>query len=118
MATLPMVRPPGSADETCLACAALRMSPSGELLAAGGTGGVQIFHFNGRNPITKCKALLPGVNVTQIFWDNNNHMYAIGTNSARAGKLYVYTITPASVIEAPGSRYSIENPASMAVQPL
>jgi hypothetical protein len=118
MATLPMVRPPGSADETCLACAALRMAPSGKLLAAGGTGGVEIYHFNGAGPITKYKALLPGFSVTQIFWDNNNHMYAIGTNSAGAGKLYVYTITPTSVTEAPGSPYSITSPGSMAVQPL
>ncbi|HEY3618048.1 MAG TPA: hypothetical protein VGK96_14655, partial [Candidatus Sulfotelmatobacter sp.] len=30
----------------------LSMSPSGELLAVAGTGGLQVFHFNGASPIT------------------------------------------------------------------
>ncbi|HSS96452.1 MAG TPA: hypothetical protein VLK33_05465, partial [Terriglobales bacterium] len=30
-----------------------RMSPSGKFLAVGGSGGLQLFHFNGANPITK-----------------------------------------------------------------
>jgi hypothetical protein len=95
----------------------MRMSPSGKLLAVGGSG-LEIFHFNGGNPVTKYKTLLPGFSVTQILWDNNNHMYAIGTNSAGAGKLYVYTVTPTSVTEAPGSPYSITSPGNIVVQPL
>jgi hypothetical protein len=113
MATLPM----GSGG-SCLACAAFRMSPSGKLLAAGGTGGVEIYHFNGGSPATKYKALLPGFNVTQILWDNSNHMYAIGKTSAGAGKLYVYTVTPTSVTAAPGSPYSITSPGNIVIQPL
>jgi hypothetical protein len=95
----------------------MRMSPSGKLLAVGGTG-VEIFYFNGGNPVIKFKTLLPGFHVTQVLWDNSNHMYVIGTNSAGAGKLHVYTVTQTSVTEAPGSPYSITNPGSIVVQPL
>jgi hypothetical protein len=95
----------------------MRMSPSGKLLAVGG-GGLELFHFNGANPITKYKLLLSGDAIAEILWDNNNHMYAIGTDSANAGKVWVYTVTPTSVTEAPGSPYSIPNAANMVVQPL
>ena len=95
----------------------MRMSPSGKLLAVGGNG-LEIFHFNGGNPVTKYKTLLSGFTVSQILWDNSNHMYAIGTTSTGAGKLYVYTVTPTSVTEAPGSPYSITSPGNIVVQPL
>jgi hypothetical protein len=96
---------------------AMRMSPSGKLLAVGGSG-LEIFHFNGGSPVTKYKTLLPGFTVSQILWDNSNHMYAIGTTTGGAGKLYVYTVTPTSVTEAPGSPYSITSPGNIVVQPL
>jgi hypothetical protein len=95
----------------------MRMSPSGKLLAVGGSG-LEIFHFNGGSPVTKYKTLLPGFIVSQILWDNSNHMYAIGTTSAGAGKLYVYTVTPTSVTEAPDSPYTIASPGNLVVQPL
>ena len=60
----------------------MRMSPSGKLLAIGGSG-LEIFHFNGGNPVTKYKTLLPAFNVAQILWDNNNHMYVIGKDRCR-----------------------------------
>ncbi len=112
MATLPM-----GPDDTCLACNTLRMSPSGKLLAAGGSG-VVLFHFNGGAQATKYKTLLTTDGIGQILWDNNNHMYAIGSDTKGAGMLWVYTITPTSVTEAPGSPYSITNPGSMVVQTL
>jgi len=95
----------------------MRMSPSGKLLAVGGSG-LELFHFNGGNPITQYKMLLPHDSIGLIFWDNNNHLYAIGTNPAGAGELRVFTVTPTGVTEAPGSPYSIPNAATMAVQPL
>jgi hypothetical protein len=94
----------------------MRMSPSGKLLAVGGSG-LELFHFNGANPITKYKMLLPGESISQIFWDNSNHMYALGSD-AKGGQLWVYTVTPTSVTEAPGSPYSISNAGSMAVHTL
>jgi hypothetical protein len=116
MATLPT----GSdgSNTTCLACAALRMSPSGKLLAAGGSPGVVLYHFNAGSPATKYKTLLAGNSIGSIFWDNENHLYALGTNSKGASMLWVYTVTPTSTTEAPGSPYSIANAGSMIVQPL
>ena len=94
----------------------MRMSPSGKLLAVGGSG-LELFHFNGGNPITKYKLLLSGDGIAQILWDNDNHMYALG-NDSKGGKVWVYTVTPTSVTEAPGSPYSIPNAVNMTVQPL
>ncbi|HEX6497267.1 MAG TPA: hypothetical protein VF018_17410 [Acidobacteriaceae bacterium] len=98
----------------------LKMSPSGKLLAVAGygNGGLQIFHFNGANPVTHYTGLLTTDQIDQVFWDNSNHLYAIGypvNNSG--GKLHVYTATPTSVVEAPGSPYTVKNPQSLIVQP-
>lgn len=90
------------------------MSPSGKLLAVAGTSGLQIFHFNGANPITKYTGLLVSDEVDQVFWDNSNHLYAIGDT---AGKLWVFTVTETSVTQAPGSPHSISYPESMIVLP-
>jgi hypothetical protein len=95
----------------------MRMSPSGKILAVGGEG-VQLFHFNDGSPLTKYKILTPSEANGTILWDNNNHMYALGSNSKGDGELWVYTVTPTSVTEAPGSPYAISNPVSFYVQPL
>jgi hypothetical protein len=47
-----------------------------------------------------------------VFWDNNNHLYAI---SQTEGKLFVFTITPTSFSQAPGSPYPIVNPQNITV---
>jgi len=90
------------------------MSPSGKLLAVAGAKGLQVFHFNGANPITPYTGLLTSDNVTQMFWDNLNHLYAI---SPAAGKLFVFTVTPTSVSQAPGSPYTITGPQNIIVLP-
>lgn len=92
----------------------LSISPSAALLAVGGTGGLQIFHFNAGKPITHYTGLLTKEEVDQFFWDNQNHLYAI---SSTAGKLFVFTVTPTSYEQAPGSPYTIEKPLSIIVQP-
>ena len=98
---------------------ALAMSPSGELLAVGGTGGVQVFHFNGAKPITPYKVLktkpVAQSSYPVMYWDRANHLYFI---SAGSQKLYVYTITPTHVSQAPGSPYTIREPAALIVQSL
>ena len=84
----------------------MKMSTSGKLVALAGTG-LQIFHFNGASPITEFgAALLPGVSIDQLAWDNNNHLYALsyGTN-----KLYVYTVTTTSINEVAGSPFTVDN---------
>jgi hypothetical protein len=53
--------------------------------------------------------------IAQMFWDNNDHLYAISQTS---GKLFVYTITPTGHQEAPGSPYTISSPDAIIVQPL
>ncbi|HEY3707446.1 MAG TPA: hypothetical protein VGL22_20460 [Terracidiphilus sp.] len=91
------------------------MSPSGQLFAVGGTSGLQIFHFNGAAAPTYFTNLLVNVEIDQMFWDKQNHLYAI---SRPAGKLYVFTITATSAGQAPGSPYAISAPQNVIVQPL
>jgi hypothetical protein len=93
----------------------LSISPSGKLLAVGGNSGLEIFHYNAAEPITKDTGLLTKDEIDQFFWDNANHLFAIGHTS---GKLFVFTVTPTSAKEAPGSPYSIEHPLDIAVLPL
>jgi hypothetical protein len=39
---------------------------------------LQLFHFNGASPLTTfSKLLLPGTEIDQLAWDNNNHLYAL-----------------------------------------
>jgi hypothetical protein len=90
------------------------MSPSGKLLAVSGSLGLQLFHFNGANPITHYTGLLTHTQIDQMYWDNANHLYAISRSS---GLLYVFTATPTSVKQAPGSPYSIANAANLIVLP-
>jgi len=90
----------------------MQASPSGRLLAVGQQSGLEVFHFNGPNPITAYTGLLTTDEIDQVSWDNHNHVYAI---SYSAGKLYVFTVTPTSYSQAPGSPYSIVNPENIAV---
>jgi len=92
----------------------LRMSPSGQLLAVGGTAGLQVFRFHGSDPISSFTPPLTRDPVDQVAWDQANHLYAI---SQSGGKLFVFTAIPASLtlFEAPGSPYAIANPENVAV---
>jgi hypothetical protein len=92
----------------------MSMAPSGALLAVSGTTGLQVLHFNGANPATLYTTLLSGVRVDQEFWDNANHLYAISNS---AGKLYVFTVTPTTHSQAPGSPYAITVPENVIVLP-
>jgi hypothetical protein len=90
------------------------MSPDGKYLAVGGTAGLQIFHFNGPNPIKKYTGPLTTVPIDQIFWDNSSHVYAV---SRSTGKLFVWTVTATSVTRAPGTPYKIANIQNLIVLP-
>jgi hypothetical protein len=90
------------------------MSPSGQLLAVAGTGGAQVFHFNGSNPITPYTGLLTKFEVDQVFWDNSNHLYGLATKS---NQLFAGTVTPTSLSKVPGSPYQIANPIYLSVLP-
>lgn len=90
----------------------LSMAPSGKLLAACAENGLQIFHFNGASPVTQYTGLLTKDPIGSCYWDNVNHLYASSSQ-----KLYVFTITPTKVSQAPGSPYSIRNASALIVQP-
>jgi len=102
---------PVSAVVTALS---MKISPSGRLLALGGTGGLQIFNFNGAAAPTVASGLLTTDEIDRMFWDNNQHLYAI---SKTAGTLHVYTVTQTRHVEAPGSPYDIMAPQDIVVQP-
>ncbi len=93
---------------------AMSMAPSGKLLAVGGTKGLQIFNFNGGASATVNTGLLTTDEIDGAYWDNSNHLYAIGT---KAGKLYIFTVTPTSAVQAPGSPHTITQPQTLIVQP-
>ena len=97
----------------------MNMSPSGELLAVAGNGpgktGLEVFHFNGASPITKYTGLIATAPIDEVHWDKSNHLYAI---SKSAGKVFVFTVTPTSVTEAPGSPFSVGSPQSIIIRPL
>jgi len=103
---------------SCLACTTLRMAPSGKILAAGGSVGVLLFHFNGASPITKYKTLLPNHNIGKILWDGANHMYVLGSDLSGVTKLWIYTVTPTSTTLAPGSPYWLSGASDIYIQTL
>ena len=93
----------------------MSISPSGKLLAIAGishggcpgvcgSAGLEVFHFNGASPITAYSKPLTTVEIDQVLWDRSNHLYAL---NEPGGKLFVYTITPTSIVEAPGSPFSV-----------
>jgi hypothetical protein len=91
----------------------LMISPSGKFLASGGLG-LEIFHFNGADPITPFTGLLTKDQIAQMAWDNDNNLYAI---SQSANKLSVFTVTATNAGPAPGSSYAITNPSGIAIVP-
>ncbi len=96
----------------------MKMAPSGRLLAVAGQEGLQVFHFNGAAPITAYTGLLTSDPISEMFWDNDNHLYAItGVFNSSLNYLHVFTVTPTGYREAPGSPYTITGPRYVIVQP-
>ena len=105
----------------------LSISPVGNLLAVAskyGSGswfnwntssGIELFHFNGANLITHYSAVFNTATIDGIAWDKSNHLFAI---SKANKKLYVYTVTPTTIVQAPGSPYTISSPSTLFVKPL
>jgi hypothetical protein len=83
------------------------LSPSGKLFAVGEQGGVQIFNFNGAAPMTTNGGLIPTDDPTLMQWDNDNHLFVLSVTQ----KLYVFTVTQTSVVEAPDSPHRIPDAA-------
>lgn len=106
----------------------LSMSYSGQFLAVGGSGtfntgdhgvqtpGLQVFRFNGADPITPYSGVLTTSPIDQIHWDRNHHLYALSDSTH---KLYVYSVTSSSITAAPGSPYTIPStPSALVVAPV
>ena len=88
------------------------MSPSGKLLAVAGEG-FQIFHFNGASPLTKFTSLQRGTDtIRQTAWDNSDHFYTLDFWD---GELRVFTVTPTSFSEDPGSPVNANGSAIVVV---
>ncbi len=101
----------------------LAMSPSGTFLAVAGGypsgygagDGLEIYHFNGANPITHFSGLITSMEIDGVKWDTSNHLYAIST---KTNQLFVYTVTGTSVTESPGSPYTIKDPTALVTKSL
>jgi hypothetical protein len=98
----------------------LSMSPSSKFLAVAGSNsyiygghdysqaGLEVFHFNGADPITPYDTNLPmGGAAFLIKWDNNDHLYATTYD-----QLHVFTVTSKTISEAPGSPYALPPPCT------
>jgi len=101
----------------------LAMSPSGTFVAVAGGypsgygagDGLEIYHFNGADPITSLSGLVTDMEIDAIKWDSSNHLYAIST---KTNQLFVYTVTGNSISEAPGSPYTIKDPTGLVTKSL
>jgi hypothetical protein len=105
--------------------ASMAINPQGNLLAVGAAAaddwdasygpGLQVFHFNGANPITSFSKVLTAAPIDVIRWDSNNHLYAL-SNSTK--KLYAYNVSSSGVTAVPGSPYTIAGvPNALVVVP-
>lgn len=90
----------------------MKTSPAGNLLALGGTSGLQVFHFNGSNPITPYTGLLATHELSHLAWDSHDHLYGI---SQPSGRLYAFRVTTTGYKQASGSPYSIGTPQAITV---
>jgi hypothetical protein len=98
----------------------LAMSPSGTFLAVAGgdpstNDGLEIYHFNGANPITPFSGLMTNMEIDAIKWDTSNHLYALST---KTNQLFVYTVTGTSISKSPGSPYTIKAPTGLVTKSL
>jgi hypothetical protein len=73
--------------------------------------GFQLFHYNGADPITPYTDLLQASDrIIEFGWDAHSHLLVLSN-----GQLRVYTVTPTSFKEQPGSPYSIPEASSVIV---
>jgi hypothetical protein len=105
--------------------ASMAINPQGNLLAVSAATsnlydtkdgpGLQVFHFNGGNPITGYSNILTKNPIDSIAWDKSYHLYA---TSHATNKLYVFTITPTSITPVAGSPFTLSGPSTLVVRPL
>jgi hypothetical protein len=94
---------------TGFAPAAMSISPSGAVLAVGGSEEYQFFHYNGGNPIkTYAGPFNAGDQVRSLAWDKSNHLYMLTGSS-----VVPFNLTPTSYKEL--TPYPVLGPYSMIV---
>ncbi len=94
----------------------LAMSPKGVYLASAGASGMQLFLMHGSKPLTVLtpNVILPGIFISQMFWDNNQHLYAL---AGPTNQLFVFNVTSSGATQASGSPYPVANAANLIVLP-
>jgi len=90
----------------------LEISPSGKFLAAAESTGLEVFNFDGENPITPLTGILTSDAIDEVRWDGADHLYAI-TNSA--GKLYVFSVNASGAVAVSGSPYVVTSPTDLVI---
>jgi hypothetical protein len=89
----------------------MSISPSGEVLAVGGDGEFQFFHFDGSTqPVEWSSPIAADNDVTELGWDNSGHFYALTESS-----LYVYKVTATSYTQEAGLPNAFTNAGSVIV---
>ena len=81
------------------------VSPTGKLLAVGEQGGIQLFNFNGAAPATADGGVIATDPPQTMQWDTQNHLFVLSSTH----KLYVFTVSGSTLVQAPGSPYRIPN---------
>jgi len=89
----------------------MTISPGGHILAVGGTSGMQVFFFNGSNPIVAYTGFLAEHELRSLAWDNHSHLFGISPS----GRLYAFRITSTSQKQAAGSPYLVSGPRAITV---
>ena len=90
----------------------LEISPSGKFLAVGESSGLEVFNFDGANPITQLTGLLTSDAIDEVRWDGGDHLYAISNSS---GKLYVFSVNASGAVAVSGSPYPVSSPTDLVV---
>jgi hypothetical protein len=90
------------------------VSPDGTLIAmAGAESGIQLYNFNGADPITALGGMLATDQITSLSWDKQHHLYALSSSHM----LYVFNVTSSGATPAPGSPHSVPNAYTFTLQP-
>ena len=90
----------------------LEISPSGKFLAVGESSGLEVFNFDGENPITAFTGLLTNDAIDEVRWDGADHLYAISNSG---GKLYVFSVNASGALAVSGSPYPVSSPTDLVV---
>lgn len=101
----------------------MAFSPAGDMVAEGGTNGLQLYTFNGANPPALYgNVLLPALIVQQVAWDSDHHLYVVANPPAPYGTspqfgLYVFTVINTAITPVAGSPWNVPNGEKLLVVP-